>query len=908
MLKVPAYAYFPDQHVTAFQDDSMWWKFYLIPDFPSIRRDQNGNPVFLLIKYAFSDEDRAKDAKLPVGGGYLNFDVELAVSPADLEAVKKQLQEFVKQDWQKLKDAADGGGKDVRGFTLSSWHYLGDKKQTTSLGVDDVLLGLDPAGPLAPPGDKPPLVVIDYPTWTKGTFKVLAPQSAGLISNRVAEGPASLVGDNVAAANMDLTDAGATFMQKTLVDPSGAGGTDLTPIQVVYDLKFKARLPPVRLHITADTRNLYMALREVDHQVDHSDGCDGGDTTGMRQYETQMAMAIQSGLINVQFDTGFLDLKDDFMKSLQEMAQQIVGQMIKNTFYDKSQSGQPGQPADPNKPNADDPATKFQDSDINRYSLKQVSNFSSMHFEYNETLASSTDWSIAPQATMQTFFAGMSAEQLKHFVRVVNLDDDFFKTLGLTVTAFAAFDKEPIAFIEVQMRYTGRDQNNQDVEKVQTFTFTKDKKTDTWDPTLINGKREYEYRWRVGFDGHTPGDFSDWQADTTPNLNIAIENPGKISIDVQSGNIDWNQTVDQVQVELSYADPSNNIEEQDATFILKDGALTQKYERYIYTKWNKPARYRTHFFLKSGAQIDSDWTDTVNRDLLINEPFFDKLDVSLVPAGNWAGVVQTVVSVRYTDEAHSYHIEKPWLLKKADEYKDWLVVLRDPNLRKFQYKVLTTFQDGHFSETNWLNADGDQALPVIVQQQPLLLVKLLPSLIDFKVTPVVEVTLHYDDVKNNLHNVETFTFTGTDIQTWSLPIKDDTLHSYRYQITYHQADGHNVPVAEATMDETSLVIPKLVVPEVAVTMLPKLVAFAETPVVEVNIEYQDPKNHINDVETFEFTDATNQSYRLQVKPDSPLQYQIGVTYYLADGKKVDVAPIPLDKKQIVIPRYLPAAT
>ena len=51
MLKIPAYRYFKDERVTAYQDDVIWWKFYLIPDYVSIRKDVNGDPVFLLIKY-----------------------------------------------------------------------------------------------------------------------------------------------------------------------------------------------------------------------------------------------------------------------------------------------------------------------------------------------------------------------------------------------------------------------------------------------------------------------------------------------------------------------------------------------------------------------------------------------------------------------------------------------------------------------------------------------------------------------------------------------------------------------------------------------------------------------------------------------------------------------------------------
>jgi len=230
MLCLPEFRYFADYNVTAYVDDTIWWKFYLIPNYPSIRRDINQNPVFLLIKYAFSDDDREKDPNLLKGGGYLAFDVELAIPPADYTGIQKELQKYINEEWNRRKVDAESAGKNVEGWRQSSWYYVDGKQRTSTLSVSDLKLGLHDDASVAPPGDKPPTVLIGNPTWKDGTFKVLAPQTAQLISNRVTEGVASLVGTNVVSANMDLTPAGATFMEKVLVNPDGSGGTDLTTL------------------------------------------------------------------------------------------------------------------------------------------------------------------------------------------------------------------------------------------------------------------------------------------------------------------------------------------------------------------------------------------------------------------------------------------------------------------------------------------------------------------------------------------------------------------------------------------------------------------------------------------------------------------------------------------------------
>lgn len=341
------------------------------------------------------------------------------------------------------------------------------------------------------------------------------------------------------------------------------------------------------------------------------------------------------------------------------------------------------------------------------------------------------------------------------------------------------------------------------------------------------------------------------------------------------------------------------------TFVLTDGQREGLFERYIFTEWDKPVRYRATFFLKDGQRIVGEEEETVSRQLLINAPLFDKLDVKLVPTGAWSGVVQSVVSLEYEDEPNDFRADEAYQLKTIDEFKSWAVVLRNPDHRVFRYKVLTTFSDGGFTETAWNEADGDQALPIVVRENPMLEIGLLPNLIDFSATPVVECTLRYSDDTGGVSEVETFTFTEATPEVWSLPIADADRVEYRYALTYHKADGDAVRVAETATDATKLVIPKLLMPEVSCTLVPQLLNFAETPVVVADLSYEDDERGIRASDTLIFTDATEQTFRVPVHEDSPLAYRLTVTYHLADGSVVEREPVTLDKKRIVLPRYLP---
>ena len=264
MLKLPAFMHkqFPTgETATVFQDDAQFWRFYLIPGFPTVRTDPNDNPVFQLIKYKFSDESREENPQLPRGGGYMVFDSELKVKAEHQEAVVKELKQWVQSEYERIKALPDSA---VRTLTLGATFNDSISKHWTQ---DNSMAGgpmgspqtspsttLTMPGPDSPPvPDKVPDIVIGEPLWKSGKVTMNAPSSAGLVQNKIGERPASLLGNNVAAFSLDLTPDGAAFMEQTLVGRDGHGATDLTPIQVVYELTMAAKLPPASMYIKFNT-------------------------------------------------------------------------------------------------------------------------------------------------------------------------------------------------------------------------------------------------------------------------------------------------------------------------------------------------------------------------------------------------------------------------------------------------------------------------------------------------------------------------------------------------------------------------------------------------------------------------------------------------------------------------------
>ena len=106
MLKLPAFMtkkFATGETVTIFGDSEKFWYFYLIPGFPTVRIDPNGNPIFQLIKYKLSDESREENKELPRGGGYMVFDSELKVKKEQQDEIEKDLTTWVRKEWERLK-------------------------------------------------------------------------------------------------------------------------------------------------------------------------------------------------------------------------------------------------------------------------------------------------------------------------------------------------------------------------------------------------------------------------------------------------------------------------------------------------------------------------------------------------------------------------------------------------------------------------------------------------------------------------------------------------------------------------------------------------------------------------------------------------------------------------------------
>ena len=106
-------------------------------------------------------------------------------------------------------------------------------------------------------------------------------------------------------------------------------------------------------------------------------------------------------------------------------------------------------------------------------------------------------------------------------------------------------------------------------------------------------------------------------------------------------------------------------------------------------------------------------------------------------------------------------------------------------------------------------------------------------------------------------------------------------------------------------DRTEVVLPRLLTPEIKVTLLPRFVSFIDTPVVEVSVRYEDAANQIRFNDSFLFTEPVDQVFRIPVRADSPTGYELQITYFNKDGTAFPQTPVRTDKKHFPLPKFVP---
>jgi hypothetical protein len=854
MLTVPAHGRIGD--ATIYADDTYFNRYYAVATSPRLRVDDTNDPVFLLVNYALSDADRDAHPELPAGGGYMVFDTAFEVPPAQMEEIRNALQPEVDAAWARLR--------------------AGTAEEAARPGV---------AGTTAPPK-----VEMGTPTWVDGTVKMNAPQSARLVDARVAEAPASLLAGNIASLALDLTPAGAAFMRDTLL----GGGTDEAPIQVAYDLRFWARLPPARVHLEVNADKMH------DYVSKQMNGRGIADCTTYDYDHTDIdeESLVMSGAVTVQIDNGSGSLPEEVIGELRSYAFETLKQLVATNFFEAETPAQGTSGPQPRPPAA--PQVVLRPLIGSRRMVRKEINHQTMSIKLDLEQRSVVPWPIHPSGTLQTLL-GNDLEGRKKHIRQLLLDDPFFATLAVTVKVFTDFGAIDHAEVELSYDAIGEDGRTRHDGMLMTFLSGE---VQRWTTPVVGGRRDFRWRHRVVLPGGRAGAFSAWLKRSVPHIAVSIPSPGKITTDVVAASVDFAELIASVQVRLAYEDMANGVPREETTVVLTAAKPTARYERAIGAPQTAKLQYRVRFDLKSGDVVEeTDWSPVDGPQIVINQPTESVLRVRLLPTGNgWADLVAVLVDLRYEDTGNAVTISDTFTLKKPDEFATWQVYLKNRAKRAYEYRWTASFSNGQLVKTGWCKSEkGDPVLPVALTR-PGIDVTVIADALDFATCPLTEVTLRYEGPGAAQ---TTLVFRDKAPQRWHIDVPDGSPMTLAWIVTHYPAGRDPVVLPERHETDPVVVLPPYraaAAGELRVQVLGAMVDFAVTPMVAVDLRYDDDPNELHATEAITLTpEAKTGVWVLPTKDARATGFGYRITYVLPDGTQKPTDWIPAAVPRVIVP-------
>ncbi|BAU15063.1 hypothetical protein LEP3755_56200 [Leptolyngbya sp. NIES-3755] len=364
--------------------------FYLVPDLPRFRLNDDGRPSFSFYKYRLPI-DRADQTK---GGGFLVCDVEFSVPEDKKQLIVKKLQEQVDQ--------------------------------------------------LFPSSNPKPQVKIGSITYTKGTAKL----NVESISDKFVEtvfnpGKPSLYGRNITPFTVELTDLGATFFEQALQNKGGF-------VQVAYDLYCVVKLPAITARIWFDSSKFQSFVEDFTKR-EQSQGAFGTiwrwlfggsnrNRTIINKTVTEYASQYQWGGVEIDFKD--FKTSDDVKQKIRDWAMNSLAEAIKNSNEDKLQ------PFTEEQKKIPDNATDFH----LRLSQYKFNSFNTSYKESQAVEWNMAPQGMLQPITTLLDKDGKPLKW-EDYATTVDLDDPFFKTLQVTTRVNADFKDLPLDSVEVHLDY-----------------------------------------------------------------------------------------------------------------------------------------------------------------------------------------------------------------------------------------------------------------------------------------------------------------------------------------------------------------------------------------------------------------------------------------------------------------------
>ncbi|MBD2485529.1 hypothetical protein [Planktothrix sp. FACHB-1365] len=756
-------------------------QFYVIPATPTYKRTEDGKALdFTVTKY---DPGPGKE-----GGGFCTFTVVLPFpNTQEQDQIKqllsKELNPQLEQRAKNIVEMLEAYKKQPQG----EWKTFSKELGYTDQQVDALAKTYQPAQgwqQFIPTNVK--LNAVPF-TQTKTELLLKDSNSRLILPNPIPPKPSGF-GDNNTIFNLELTENGATFLEKALKE--GEGGSIAG---VRYEMSFEAVLPPAEVTVFYKSSEVASFARTIDRNV-------WGQATEekiKKELEQKQTYGVKVGPVLGQGWTP--EQKNKLEQELRDWGNKQLTNILKNQTegLDISNLGQHFQ-KNPDK--------------VSEVLSKTVD----INITYSESR--SVEHTIVPQLQLPTISNilkadGLSGNELQkaldNYFKAYNLVDDFYRDKTLQIVVNGDFDKLKISYVRVDLEYLGC--KTSDRNKTVLFEAKgkpepspnggENKKNPVmWSYGIENGQpvQTCSYTYEIGYaNGKT---FKTPQAQKIDGsvLNINIQDIGIARANIKGDNIDW-QLVDRAQVTYKFEPDGLSPIEKKVTLTQAKPNADEFVEPLLVAK-PVPVKYNTEFVLKDGSRFvyapgsqkeKVDWATDYKTDIYIEPPFLAPRTYTILPSGLDSNVRLIASTLKYTVPAlGDFTINFPVSFQNSSESKSWKVPTFPASMTpKLEYDTQLVFNDGNRSKYQGSESVDTSFILVGIPPEQLLNVVIDETGIQNFAERFerIKVQLLYEDAKNGIRKEDENKFifqSGNNniVDRWSVPLKEAGPKSYKYRL------------------------------------------------------------------------------------------------------------------------------
>ncbi|MFI6642535.1 hypothetical protein [Streptomyces sp. NPDC050504] len=610
-------------------------------------------------------------------------------------------------------------------------------------------------GPGVPPVG-PEQVTLSKPAVTKASVVVEILSNSGASVQKVNHaGTPSMYGNNVVAISAELTQLGAPIFEGVM-SGQGIGG-----VRVEYHLHFAGRVPPVTVTGTWTAQKFYSFVQDVDFEENFWSEDDFSEKVDELFFNSESRRVFS--------DPGTLEVTDPEVAKMLTALELSVGQQLDDAVKRNLLETIPPENRD---------FSKYREEDFeNIHRAVTTNKIADVRIEVTRNQVIGID--VSPQNNVQSLPS--QGYNWSDYMDEIDTDDPFFRQLNLNVLVNADFAELPIFSVEVKIDYPPHTARN----GIQTFTFRKPDDIGKFTAFTDGGSTEFKYQYVVNYVGESRTFTSPWVTDTTTDLVINIDELGLWLVDVELGDMNFDQvrravlTLEHPPVNGTPLVQRFQIDAQTAGLAVKEVLLEPV----------QPYGGSIKYFMQDGREFVRNLSGLTGQRFYVDDPFSANRTVQVRTRGDFERSVDTVfLDLSYDDEVNGYRQTESVALSKDKRFVDWRFPVIDERGGKVTWRTVTTFRDGSDKDSGEQTLTG--SLLLVGPASDTLTVTVVPDLIDWSATKLAKVTLHYTDPGNQIDDTQTFVFRKGDAEkTYERVVLDRTLKRYEWQADLFPLDG-----------------------------------------------------------------------------------------------------------------------